>query len=323
MKKKHILSLALVIISSFFFFSCEKDVDPPQADFSATISSSTSGISITFTDLSSDSPDEWLWTFEGGSPSTSTEENPTVTYSSSGTFDVSLVAKNDGGENETMKYDYINVVQFNNPIFTDMDVTVDNITKTMSPESSVQFAKIDNTLIPYTAQTSGKTVDGTQVGLLMSWDGTADLTIGSSWNLVLTSDYIYIYIRNSSDYVLTPLYVNWGNTAEETTDDIIIPKGGVKYGTGYYKAFSGMEVRAYHQYSSTEGVNWINPTNLTIPWTNNQSASLAYSKSSKTEFEEAIDYSYEESEMLYPAIINGSKTEFNPDAKNIAQSNKK
>lgn len=319
MKKKHLLSLALVIISSFFFFNCEKDVDPPQPDFSATISSSISGVLITFTDLSSDSPDEWLWTFEGGSPSTSTEENPTVTYSSSGTFNVTLVAKNDGGENETVKYNYINVVQFNNPLFTDMDVTVNDITKTISPESSVQFAEIDNTLIPYTAETYGKTSSGTKVGLLMSWDGTADLTTSSSWNLILTSDYIFFYITNTSNYNLTSFCVNYGTT-DEITDYITILNDNVKYKTGYYKAFSGMEVRAY---SSAQEVSWINPTNLTIPWTNNQSANLTYRKSNKKESEEAIDYSYEESEMLYPAIITDSKTVFDPDAKNIAQSNKK
>ena len=322
MKKIYLLSLTLAILMPFFFSSCIKDVDPPQSDFSATVSTSISGISITFTDFSSNSPDQWFWTFEGGNPSTSTEQNPTVTYSSPGTFDVTLIAKNEGGENEIVKYDYINVVQFNNPLFTDMDVTVDDITKTMSPDNSVQFAKIDNTSIPYTAETSGKTTSGTQVGLLMSWNGTADLTIGSSWNLRLTDDYIYFYITNTSNYYLTPFYVNYG-TSSQTIDDIVIPWDGVKYGTGYYYAFSGMEVRAYHQNSSTQGVSWINPTNLTIPWINNQSANLSYSKSSKVQSERAIDYNSEEPEMLYPAIETGSKMVIDPNAKNITQSNAK
>ena len=317
MKKKHMLSLTLAILMPFFFSSCER-VDPPQADFSASISSSISGISIIFTDFSSDSPDEWFWTFEGGTPSTSTEENPTVTYSSPGTFDVTLHVKNEGGEDEIVRYDYINIVQFNNPLFTNMDVTVGEITKTMSPGNSVQFAKIDNTSIPYTAETSGKTSNGTQIGLLISWNGTTDLTIGSSWNLVLTDDYIFFYITNTSNYYLTPFYVNYG-TSNETTDNITIPNVNVKYKTGYYKAFYGMEVRAYQQYSSTTYATWdIYPSSE-----NNQYKNLTVSKSSKGQSEEAIDHSSKEPEMLYPAIEAGSKMVIDPNAKNITQSNAK
>ena len=319
MKKKYILNLILAILLPFFFSSCIKDVDPPQSDFSATVSTSTGEVSITFTDFSSNSPDQWFWTFEGGDPSTSTEENPTVTYSSPGTFDVTLVAKNDGGENEIVKYDYINVVQFNNVLFTDMDVTVDDVTKTMSPGSSVKLAEIDNTLITYTAETSGKTSSGAQVGLLMSWNGTVDLTTGSSWNLRLTSDYIFFYVTNNSDYDLTPFYVNWGNSAEQTVDNITIPNDNVKYKTGYYKAFSGMEVRAYQQYSSTTYAPWyIYPTSE-----NNQYKNLTVSKSMKGQSDKAIDYSSAEPEMLYPAIETGSKMVVDPNAKDLTQSNAK
>ncbi len=240
MKKKYLLNLTLAILVPFFFLSCEEDVDPPQPDFSATVSTSTGDISITFSDLSSNSPDLLSWTFEGGTPSTSTERNPTVTYSSYGTFDVTLVAKNEGGENEIVKYDYINVVQFNNPLFTDMDVTVDGATKTMSPGYSVQFAKIDNTSVSYTAETSGETSGGTTIGEELYWSGTVDF---SSWNLILTSDYIFFYVTNSCGYSLTSFYVNYG-TSNQTVDYITIPSDGIKYRTGYYYAFYGMEVYA-------------------------------------------------------------------------------
>ena len=316
MKKKYLLNLTLAILVPFFFFSCEEDVDPPQPDFSATVSTSTGDVSITFSDLSSKSPNEWLWTFEGGTPSTSTEQNPTVTYSSHGTFDVTLVATNEGGGNEVVKYDYINVVQFNNPLFTDMDVTVDGVTKTMSPDYSVQFAKIDNTSVSYTAETSGKTTTGTQVGLLISWNGTADLTIASSWNLILTSDYIFFYVTNSCGYSLTSFYVNY-EASDQTVDNITIPSDGVQYRTGYYDANYGMEVRAY---CSAGYVSWyVYPTS-----DDNQYKSLTVSSKSIIEqSEKAIDYSSVESEMLYPAIETDSKTVFDPSAKNLAPSNKR
>lgn len=316
MKKKYLLNLTLAILVPFFFFSCEEDVDPPQPDFSATVSTSTGDISITFSDLSSKSPDTWLWTFEGGTPSTSTEQNPTVTYSSHGTFDVTLVATNEGGENEIVKYDYINVVQFNNPLFTDMDVTVDGVTETMSPGFSVQFAKIDNTSVSYTAETSGKTTTGTQVGLLMQWGETLELTTGSSWNLILTDDYIFFYVTNSCGYSLTSFYVNYNDYDYETIDYITFPSDGVQYRTGYYDAFYGMEVRAY----CPEGnVSWIvYPTS-----DNNQYKNLTANKSIKGQSEKAIDYSSVESEMLYPAIETENKTVFDPSAKDLAPSNKR
>ena len=324
MKKTYLLNLILAILLPFFFSSCIEDVDPPQSDFSATVSTSTGEVSITFTDFSSNSPDQWFWTFEGGDPSTSTEQNPTVTYSSSGTFDVTLVAKNEGGEDEIVKYDYINVIQFNNVLFTDMDVTVDDVTKTMSPGNSVQFAKIDNTSIPYTAETSGKTTSGTRVGLLLSWNHTADLTIGSSWNLKLTSDYIFFYVKNTNSINdLTSFYVNWGNSDEQTVDNITIPNDGVQYNTGYYKALSGMEVRAYYGDSPSDYIYWKHPTNLTIPGTDNQYRILNYNKSIKGQSDKAIDYSSLEPEMLYPAIETGNKMVVDPNAKNMAQSNAK
>ncbi len=53
----------------------------------------------------------WNWEFEGGTPATSTDQNPTVTYSQAGTYDVRLTVTNADGETDT-KYmpDYINVL---------------------------------------------------------------------------------------------------------------------------------------------------------------------------------------------------------------------
>ncbi|MCK5169800.1 MAG: PKD domain-containing protein [Bacteroidales bacterium] len=318
MKKKYLLNLTLAILVPFFFFSCEEDVDPPQPDFSATVST-TGDISITFSDLSSKSPDSWLWTFEGGNPSTSTEQNPTVTYSSHGTFDVTLVATNEGGENEVVKYDYINVVQFNNPLFTDNDVTVDGITKTMSPGSSVQFAKIDNTSVSYTAETAGKTSGGTILGEELYWDRTVDLTSSSEYDLGVSSDFIFFYITNPSGYSLNPFYVNYDNS-DQTMDNIIIPGDGVKYKTGYYYTNYGMQIRAYFvSHPLYSYIYWIRyPTTE-----NNQSMSLTTSKSEKGQSEKAIEQNSLEPEMLYPALENSSKTVFNPGAKKMFQSNKK
>jgi PKD repeat protein len=66
----------------------------PQVNASFTASSTQicQGSTVQFTDQSTGSPTSWNWTFEGGIPSTSTLQNPVVTYSNPGIYDVTLVA---------------------------------------------------------------------------------------------------------------------------------------------------------------------------------------------------------------------------------------
>lgn len=68
------------------------------------------GGTVSFTDMSTYNPDTWDWTFEGGTPSSSSQQNPTVTYNTAGVYDVSLHASNADGGNTMLKTDYITVV---------------------------------------------------------------------------------------------------------------------------------------------------------------------------------------------------------------------
>jgi len=82
---------------------------PPIADFVASATDINMNNSVTFTDLTLENPTSWSWTFEGGTPATSTAQNPVVTYPTVGTFDVTLVATNPQGSDTEIKVDYINV----------------------------------------------------------------------------------------------------------------------------------------------------------------------------------------------------------------------
>ncbi|HOW24391.1 MAG TPA: PKD domain-containing protein [Bacteroidales bacterium] len=84
-------------------------IPAPVANFSGNPTSITTGGSVAFTDQSTNSPTSWAWTFEGGTPSTSTAQNPTVTYATAGTYDVTLMATNAGGTDSEVKTDYITV----------------------------------------------------------------------------------------------------------------------------------------------------------------------------------------------------------------------
>ena len=307
MKKKYLLNLTLAILVPFFFFSCEEEIDPPQPDFSATVSTSTSDISITFSDLSSKSPDEWLWTFEGGNPSTSTEQNPTVTYSSHGTFDVTLVATNEGGENEIVKYDYINIGEFNNPTWTEMDITVSSVTKTIPVDGSVLFANIDNSSMSYYAETYGATTSGNQIGLKIYWDSTADLSEYSAWNLIVNSDYVFINVTNNGSDDLYPFHVNYGTTAV-SVDYITIENDGIKKSTGYYDAYNYMEIRAYFYSDQNSWVYWKEDTHFYLPWESNQGLNLSNSY---------------KKDLNATQCTTSAKKAKNTEAKSIVQSNKK
>ncbi|WP_051200100.1 alkaline phosphatase PhoX [Flavobacterium subsaxonicum] len=100
--------------SSIVVFSLAKDLgaNAPMADFLADDLTVNTNQVVTFTDLSTNTPTSWLWTFEGGTPATSTAAAPTVTYATAGTYNVTLVASNTTGSSEAVtKSDYIVVEQ--------------------------------------------------------------------------------------------------------------------------------------------------------------------------------------------------------------------
>ncbi len=74
----------------------------PTPDFRADKDLVLRDGTVRFTDLSTNFPDSWQWTFEGGSPSTSTERNPIVTYATEGIFRVSLTVGNSIGTAEPL-----------------------------------------------------------------------------------------------------------------------------------------------------------------------------------------------------------------------------
>jgi PKD repeat protein len=85
---------------------------PPVADFMASETDVCLTSSIDFTDLSLNNPTSWEWTFEGGVPGTSTEQNPTgIVYPTEGSYDVTLWVNNNSGFDQLIKTKYIIVNQ--------------------------------------------------------------------------------------------------------------------------------------------------------------------------------------------------------------------
>jgi PKD repeat protein len=87
--------------------ACEGGVLPPVADFTANSTLVTTGTAVQFSDLSLNNPTSWDWTFEGGSPSQSNEQNPEIIYDTPGNFDVLLTVTNIAGSDTVVKSDYM------------------------------------------------------------------------------------------------------------------------------------------------------------------------------------------------------------------------
>jgi len=81
------------------------------ADFYASETLVSLGQSINFSDNSFGDVVSWSWTFEGGTPSTSTQQNPqNITYNETGDYSVSLTITDGDGNSETLtRNDYIHV----------------------------------------------------------------------------------------------------------------------------------------------------------------------------------------------------------------------
>jgi PKD repeat protein len=83
----------------------------PIADFKASAIAACTNSNITFQDQSYNSSVDgtwtWNWSFPGGTPSSSTLQNPVVTYSAPGSYSASLNVSNSVGSNVKTKSNYI------------------------------------------------------------------------------------------------------------------------------------------------------------------------------------------------------------------------
>jgi len=103
----------------------------PQADFYASTNRVCSGNSVTFTmNEANASATSQSWTFEGGSPASSTTAAPVVLYTNPGVYEVSLTTTNASGSSSITRSDFItvdgnNAVNAQQPFYDDFSDVVD------------------------------------------------------------------------------------------------------------------------------------------------------------------------------------------------------
>lgn len=82
---------------------------PPSPAFTANQFVVCPNSNVTFTDLSVGNPTSWQWSFPGGTPATSTQQNPVINYASPGVYAVTLTVTNGNGSNSVTQTAYITV----------------------------------------------------------------------------------------------------------------------------------------------------------------------------------------------------------------------
>ncbi len=94
----------------------------PVTNFTTADSVVCYGNTVQFTDESSNkitnNPSSWNWTFTGGTPASSSAQNPSVVYNTPGTYSVKLVTSNAAGSDSLTKTTYITVRSVQAPALT-------------------------------------------------------------------------------------------------------------------------------------------------------------------------------------------------------------
>lgn len=84
----------------------------PVAAFTVNSNFSCDSLCATFTDISTGSPTQWLWSFPGASPSSSNVQNPSnICYTAPGTYSVTLTAINAFGNDTSVQTNLITIEQ--------------------------------------------------------------------------------------------------------------------------------------------------------------------------------------------------------------------
>lgn len=87
---------------------------PPVADFMGTPTSGNVPLTVQFTDLSTGTLTGWLWDFGDGQ--TFDQQNPSHTYTSAGTYTISLTVTNGEGSDKETKVGYVTVMEAPSPV---------------------------------------------------------------------------------------------------------------------------------------------------------------------------------------------------------------
>ncbi len=214
----------------------------PIADFTANQTLICPGTPVNFTDMSSFTPTSWSWAFQGGTPATSTAQNPTgITWSAPGTYSVTLTATNINGSDAEVKTAYITVLSnavtlplvegfqatFLPPNWTAKNINNDGLfwTQATTGAASTQSAMFDN----YNYDVGGAQDEMWAPRLNLSSYATVSMTFDvayARYSAPPYSDTLEIVASSDCGATWTSVYLKGGTilaTAPDQTTPIFVP----------------------------------------------------------------------------------------------------
>lgn len=203
----------------------------PFANFSASTVSGCPGFTVQFSDNSFGNPTSWLWSFPGGTPSSSTDQNPVVTYNNAATYNhVHLTVQNAFGTDSITKLNYIAVSPNIIPIITlnNNDTLCEGESVILKTNNAQSYLWYPNNFgnISFSTDTSGSyAVKTTDVFGCVSYSDTVNI-------VVLPVQQITISVTNDTLFASTSGNLQWylnGVAISGATDSIYVAQNTGSY----------------------------------------------------------------------------------------------
>jgi len=212
------------------------------ADFTPSETKIKVGETVTFTDTSVGDPTSWLWEFEGGTPATSTEQNPTVQFNVNNptTIKLTITRAEDGSSAEVEK-----VIQVGPPELC--------LNGDFETGAVVDWQTWNGSPFAYTAEAGG--ANGTNYTSVVNFEGVW------GWGQIIGRDFPNnkIALENGKDYTLS-MYVK--ADAPIRLDQF----RGVNHLPEWSAAFTaGDTPEGYSEYYANSGTSL--PVDITADWT--------------------------------------------------------
>lgn len=152
----------------------------PVSNFTSNSTLGCQGMTVNFTDVSTNGTTSWNWTFPGGTPSSSTDSKPSIVYNTPGSYSVTLVASNSIGTGSTeTKADYI--ITYDDPASA-CSISSTNV-NTSGPNYGVGIYNV--TLESINNSSAGTVTDGV-IYIDNTCDNVANLDPSTSYSLSIT-----------------------------------------------------------------------------------------------------------------------------------------